>query len=145
MTEAVVDASATCVLPPELDRRYPVAVRGKGVWLEDAAGKRYLDALSGGSMAATLGYGREDLLAAAREQAGRLSFAHNELLTNPAQRLAGELVEVAPEASRACISSPVGRRRTRLRFGWRAATRTGLRAAGYDLCHWDNGTPDPGS
>jgi adenosylmethionine-8-amino-7-oxononanoate aminotransferase len=97
VTQAAVDASATRLLPPELDRRYPVVVRGEGVWLEDAAGKRYLDAMSGGSMAATLGYGRRDLLEAARAQAARLSFVHNELLTNPAQeRLAHELVEVAP-------------------------------------------------
>src|SRR2546425_43148 len=31
----------TRVLPPELDRRYPVVVRGEGVWLEDTAGRRY--------------------------------------------------------------------------------------------------------
>jgi adenosylmethionine-8-amino-7-oxononanoate aminotransferase len=86
------------VLPPELDRRYPVAVRGEGVWLEDEAGKRYLDAMSGGSMAATLGHGRKDLIEAARRQAERLAYVHNERLTNPLQeRLAGELVEVAPE------------------------------------------------
>ena len=85
-------------MPPELDRRYPVVVRGEGVWIEDAAGKRYLDAMSGGSMAATLGYGRSDLLEAAREQGARLSFVHNELLTNPAQeRLARKLVALAPE------------------------------------------------
>jgi adenosylmethionine-8-amino-7-oxononanoate aminotransferase len=93
-----VDSTATRLLPPELDRRYPVVVRGQGVWLEDASGRRYLDAMSGGSMAATLGYGRTDLLEAAREQALRLSFVHNERLTNRAQeRLAAELVGVAPE------------------------------------------------
>jgi adenosylmethionine-8-amino-7-oxononanoate aminotransferase len=98
VTEAVVDTTQTRVLPPELDRRYPVAVRGDGVWLEDAAGRRYLDAMSGGSMAATLGYGRADLLAAARDQATRLSYVHNDRLTNPAQeRLSSELVELAPE------------------------------------------------
>ena len=49
-------------------------------------------------MAATLGYGRADLVEAAREQGARLAYVHNELLTNPAQeRLARELVEVAPE------------------------------------------------
>ena len=37
----------------------PVVVRGDGVWVEDAAGRRYLDAMSGGSMAATLGHGRQ--------------------------------------------------------------------------------------
>ena len=97
MSPAGVSSDETRLFPPELDRRYPVAVRGEGVWLEDAEGKRYLDAMSGGSMAATLGYGRADLLAAAREQALRLSFLHNELLTTPAQeRLAAELVELAP-------------------------------------------------
>jgi adenosylmethionine-8-amino-7-oxononanoate aminotransferase len=93
-----VGSSETRIFPPELDRRYPVVVRGEGVWLEDAGGKRYLDAMSGGSMAATLGYGRSDLLEAARAQALRLSYAHNEVVTNPAQeRLAAELVSVAPE------------------------------------------------
>ena len=91
-------SSETRVFPPELDRRYPVVVRGEGVWLEDAGGKRHLDAMSGGSMAATLGYGRSDLLEAARAQALRLSYVHNEIVTNPAQeRLANELVSLAPE------------------------------------------------
>src|SRR5256714_13593394 len=88
----------THVLPLELDRRYPVIVKGEGVWVEDAAGRRYLDAMSGGSMAATLGHGRRDIVAAARAQAEKLAYVHNERLTNPAQeRLAHELVSVAPE------------------------------------------------
>ena len=97
-TGAAIGSDETGLFPPELDRRYPVAVRGEGVWLEDASGRRYLDAMSGGSMAATLGYGRDDLLAAARDQAAQLSYVHNEAVTNPAQeRLARELVAVAPE------------------------------------------------
>ena len=98
MTHGAVGSSQTRLFPPELDHAYPVAVRGEGVWLEDVDGNRYLDAMSGGSMAATLGYGRADLIAAAREQGARLAYVHNELLTNPAQeRLARDLVEVAPE------------------------------------------------
>jgi adenosylmethionine-8-amino-7-oxononanoate aminotransferase len=94
----MVDSNGTRVLPLELDRRYPVLVRGRGVWVEDADGRRYLDAMSGGSMAATLGHGRTDVIEAARAQAERLAYVHNERLTNPAQeRLARELVEVAPE------------------------------------------------
>ena len=94
----MVDSNETRVLPLELDRRYPVLVRGQGVWVEDAGGGRYLDAMSGGSMAATLGHGRTDVIQAARAQAERLAYVHNERLTNPAQeRLAQELVEVAPE------------------------------------------------
>jgi adenosylmethionine-8-amino-7-oxononanoate aminotransferase len=96
--KGLIDSSRTRVLPLELGRGYPVIVRGEGVWVEDAAGRRYLDAMSGGSMAATLGHGRRDIIAAAREQAERLAYVHSERLTNPAQqRLAGELVEVAPE------------------------------------------------
>ena len=91
-------SDSTRVLPLELDRRYPVVVRGDGVWVEDADGRRYLDAMSGGSMAATLGHGRHDLVAAARAQAEKLAYVHNERLTNPAQeRLAHELVSLAPE------------------------------------------------
>ena len=91
-------STTSYVLPPELERRYPVVVRGEGVWLEDSEGKRYLDAMSGGSMAATLGHGRRDLVEAARKQAEQLAYVHNERLTNPQQeRLAQELVELAPE------------------------------------------------
>jgi adenosylmethionine-8-amino-7-oxononanoate aminotransferase len=98
VTQGALDSTQTRVFPPELDHRYPVVVRGEGVWLEDGDGRRYLDAMSGGSMAATLGYGRSDLRAAARDQALRLSYVHNDRLTNPAQeRLASELVQLAPE------------------------------------------------
>jgi adenosylmethionine-8-amino-7-oxononanoate aminotransferase len=97
MAGRLVDSSSTRVLPPELDRRYPVIVRGEGVWLEDSAGRRYLDAMSGGSMAATLGHGRRDLVEAARRQALELAYVHNERLTNPRQEeLARELVALAP-------------------------------------------------
>ena len=97
MTPEVVDSSTTRVLSPELDRRYPVVVRGDGVWVEDAEGTRYLDAMSGGSMALTLGHGRRDIIEAARDQAERISYVHNERLTSPPQeRLARELVSLAP-------------------------------------------------
>ncbi len=98
MAQAFVESERSRVLPLELGRPMPVVARGEGVWVEDATGRRYLDAMSGGSMASTLGHGRRDIIAAARAQAERLPFVHNERLTNPAQeRLARELVSVAPE------------------------------------------------
>ncbi len=98
MGRAPVDSEGSRVLPLELDRPYPILVRGQGVWVEDAQGRRYLDAMSGGSMALTLGHGRRDIIEAARRQAETLGFVHNERLTNPMQeRLARELVQVAPE------------------------------------------------
>ena len=92
-----VASTDTRVFPLELERVYPVVVRGDGAWVEDSTGKRYLDAMSGGSMAATLGHGRRDIIAAAATQAARLAYVHNERLTNPQrEQLAAELVEVAP-------------------------------------------------
>ena len=86
------------MLPPEFDRRYPVVVEGDGAWVTDAAGRPYLDAMSGGSMALTLGHGRRDLVQAAYAQTQQLSFVHNERLTNPAQeQLAQELTALAPQ------------------------------------------------
>ena len=93
-----VESGQSHVLPLELARPYPVLDRGEGVWVWDTDRNRYLDAMSGGSMAATLGHGRADVAEVAREQARRLAFVHNERLTNPAQeQLARELVEVAPD------------------------------------------------
>ncbi len=98
MPEAFIESERSHVLPLELARPMPVVARGEGVWIEDSAGNRYLDAMSGGSMASTLGHGRRDIIAAARAQAERLPFVHTERLTNPLQeRLARELVAVAPE------------------------------------------------
>jgi adenosylmethionine-8-amino-7-oxononanoate aminotransferase len=98
MPQAFIESQRTHVLPLEFGRALPVIVRGEGVWVEDSAGRRYLDAMSGGSMAATLGHGRRDIIAAARTPAQTLAYVHNERLTNPAQeQLARELVEVAPE------------------------------------------------
>ena len=98
MSRTSIASERTRVLPLELGRPMPMVARGDGVWIEDADGRRYLDAMSGGSMAATLGHGRQDIIDAAVAQAERLAFVHNERLTNPAQeRLAEELVGVAPE------------------------------------------------
>ncbi len=75
----------------------PIVVsRAKGVWLEDADGRRYLDGNSSWYVAA-LGHGHPRLLRAMTEQAQ--SLAHCSLAGiahEPAARLAEELVAVAP-------------------------------------------------
>ena len=60
LTRSPIESERTHVFPLELARPMPVVARGEGVWIEDVAGNRYLDAMSGGSMAATLGHGRRD-------------------------------------------------------------------------------------
>ena len=75
----------------------PVAVGGEGVWLIDAAGKRYLDA-SGGAAVSCLGHGHPDVIAAMHAQIDRLAYAHTGFFTSqPAEQLADHLAANAPE------------------------------------------------
>ncbi len=97
MKAPFVAPDATSVFHLELARRYRVIASGEGAWVEDSTGKRYLDAMSGGSMAAGLGHGRRDLIEAAWEQSRRISYLDNKRLTSPWQEaLAAELVKLAP-------------------------------------------------
>ena len=92
-----MDPSSTHVFHRSLQTTPPVAVRGQGIWLEDAAGKRYLDA-SGGAAVSCLGHGHPDVLAAMHEQIDRLAYAHTSFFTTEvAEQLADQLVRTAPE------------------------------------------------
>jgi adenosylmethionine-8-amino-7-oxononanoate aminotransferase len=74
----------------------PVAVGGEGVWLIDAAGKRYLDA-SGGAAVSCLGHGHPDVRAAMHAQIDALAYAHTGFFTSePAEQLADHLAAHAP-------------------------------------------------
>ncbi|GMQ75714.1 MAG: aspartate aminotransferase family protein [Gammaproteobacteria bacterium] len=74
----------------------PVAVRGEGVYIIDADGKRYLDA-SGGAAVSSLGHNHPRVVAAIKAQLDSLPFAHTGFFTSqPAERLADELIAQAP-------------------------------------------------
>ena len=74
---------------------YPVAVGGEGPYLVDSAGRRYLDA-SGGAAVSCVGHGHPAVVAAIREQAGKLAYAHTSFFTSePAEALADCLIEGA--------------------------------------------------
>ena len=74
----------------------PVAAQGDGVYVVDAAGERYLDA-SGGAAVSCLGHSHPAVIAAIREQAGRLAFAHSGFFTTePMEALAEFLASLAP-------------------------------------------------
>jgi predicted acetylornithine/succinylornithine family transaminase len=73
--------------------RQPVAfVRGEGAWLYDADGERYLDFLCGISVT-SVGHCHPAVVAAVREQAGRLTHVSNLFYTEPGMRLAARLAE----------------------------------------------------
>ncbi len=74
----------------------PVVVRGEGIWIEDSNGKRYLDA-SGGAAVSCLGHSHERVIAAVRDQVGRIAFAHTGAFSSePAEQLAELMVRNAP-------------------------------------------------
>jgi adenosylmethionine-8-amino-7-oxononanoate aminotransferase len=75
---------------------FPVAVRGEGLFLYDACGKRYLDA-SGGAAVSCLGHGHPAVGEAIKRQVDRLGYAHTGYFTNePQALLADELIAHAP-------------------------------------------------
>jgi hypothetical protein len=98
----VIRADETSVFPRFLDLAYPSIGRGDGVWLTTTDGRRVLDACSGGAMVACLGHGVPEVVAAAAEQAERISYFYNHHFTNqPQERLAERLLDVAaPEMAR---------------------------------------------
>jgi adenosylmethionine-8-amino-7-oxononanoate aminotransferase len=86
----------SAVLHRDLRRTPPVAVAGEGVYVLDAAGRRYLDA-SGGAAVSCLGHNHPRIVAAVREQLGRLEYMHTSFFTNaPSEALALALIDRAP-------------------------------------------------
>ena len=107
MATTGIRSDDTRVFPRFLDLASPSIERGDGVWLTTTDGHRVLDACSGGAMVACLGYGVPEIVAAAAEQAERLSYFYNHHFTSePQERLADRLLEVvAPDMARVRLVS----------------------------------------
>ena len=86
-------APVTSAALAEIDRRYNfhpftalaqherhgpsvVMVRGEGVWLEDSAGRRYVDGMAG-LWCVNVGYGRREIAEALQRQAETLAYCHS--------------------------------------------------------------------
>jgi adenosylmethionine-8-amino-7-oxononanoate aminotransferase len=117
---AAVRAEDSSVFLRLLDWPYPNVERGEGVRLFTTDGDEILDACSGGAMVTSLGHHVPELVAAAAEQADRLSYMYNHHFTNePQERLADRLIGVtAPDMAR-----------VRLVSGGSEANETALRLA----------------
>ena len=95
-TGAARVAPHTRVLHRHTRMNLPVAVAGDGAYVIDSTGKRYLDAC-GGAAVSVLGHSDREVIAAIREQVGRMPFAHTAFFTNePMEELAALLVAGAP-------------------------------------------------
>lgn len=77
----------------------PVAVRGRGAWIEDAEGRRYLDG-AGGAVVVNVGHGDAEVARAIGEQAARLAYTHGTAFTTEAvEAYADELAPLLPMAN----------------------------------------------
>jgi L-2,4-diaminobutyrate transaminase len=75
----------------------PIIVRGRGVFLEDADGRQYLDGAAG-LWCVNIGHGREEITRAIAAQAAQVAFTHSfsGFGHEPAVRLAERLLALAP-------------------------------------------------
>lgn len=89
--------SESAVFQRHRSLHYPTMVRGLGRHVWDSADNRYLDLASGSSATTTIGYGRQSVADAMRDQALKMPFAHTARFTNePQEALAGRLSAMAP-------------------------------------------------
>jgi taurine-pyruvate aminotransferase len=77
-----------------------VIVEGKGLRVKDANGREYLDAVSGGVWTVNVGYGRESIGDAVREQIVKMCYFANSAGNIPGAQFAEKLVDKMPGMSR---------------------------------------------
>jgi 4-aminobutyrate aminotransferase-like enzyme len=77
-----------------------VIVEGKGMRVWDAKGKEHLDAVSGGVWTVNVGYGRESIANAVRDQLIRLCYFAGSAGTIPGAQFAERLIGKMPGMSR---------------------------------------------
>ena len=82
-----------------------IIVEGRGLRMWDATGRETLDAVSGGVWTVNVGYGRETIADAVRDQLVRLNFFGGYLGTVPAAQFAERLIAKMPGMSRVFYSS----------------------------------------
>lgn len=82
-----------------------VYVEGKGMRLWDATGREYLDGVSGGVWTVNVGYGRESIANAVRDQLIKLNYFAGAAGTVPGAVFAEKLIEKMPGLTRVYYSN----------------------------------------
>ncbi|WP_050615303.1 aspartate aminotransferase family protein [Bacillus testis] len=92
--------SDSSLIKPALDGTYTKIDYGKGVYLYDENGKKYLDA-SSGAVTVNIGHGVESIRQAVDEQMQKVSFVYRSQFTSgPAEALADKIAEMTAEGLR---------------------------------------------
>ena len=82
-----------------------VIVEGEGLRVRDINGKEYLDAVSGGVWTVNVGYGRESIANAVRDQLAQMCYFANSAGNIPGAKFANKLIEKMPGLSRVYFSN----------------------------------------
>lgn len=77
-----------------------IIVEGKGMRIWDAGGREYLDAVSGGVWTVNVGYGRESIADAVRDQLVKLNYFAQSAGSIPGAKFAEKLISKMPGMSR---------------------------------------------
>ena len=85
------------VLPRSFKTQAPLIVGGEGIYLEDEAGRRYIDGCSG-ALISNLGHRCPEIIEALTGQLGKIEFAHpSRWRTEATEEAAREVAAAAPE------------------------------------------------
>lgn len=96
MSTRASDRDLGNVFPRRLDPPLPVAAKTDGVWIEDQAGNRYVDA-SGGAIVVNVGHGREAVARAVYDQILACDYIHPTMMTTAVvEELATALADHSP-------------------------------------------------
>jgi len=101
--DALTDLDRRSLLHPftsiaqHLETGPQIIQRGRGICVLGADGREYIDGMAG-LWCVNIGYGRQEMVDAITEQAGRLCYYHSfaSMANEPAIRLADRLLELAP-------------------------------------------------
>lgn len=87
---------STHLFSRDLNKNYPLADYGEGIYIYDKQGKQYLDG-SSGALVTSLGHGNQSIINSMSEQINKISFAHtSQFHTDILIEYANKLAELAP-------------------------------------------------
>lgn len=85
------------VVCPDMNKNYPKIQYGKGIYLFDEKGKRYLDGSGGSSSVANIGHGRQEIVDVISEQVSKISVLPTHAFSSEVvENYLDELVDFAP-------------------------------------------------
>jgi 4-aminobutyrate aminotransferase len=106
-TRALLDEDARLFLHQSVSTPcLSAARRAEGIWVEDMAGRRFMD--FHGNTVHHIGYGHPRLVAAIKDQLDTLTFAPRRFTCEPAVALAGKLAGIAPGDLSKVLFAPGG-------------------------------------